>query len=71
VANPFDDTESAFRVLVNHQGHHSLWPDFASIPPGWTSKYGPASREACLKFVEENWHDMRISDLPRASRPSQ
>jgi MbtH protein len=35
MANPFDDNDGTFLVLVNAEGQHSLWPSFAPVPPGW------------------------------------
>ncbi|WP_413336585.1 MbtH family protein [Brevibacterium sp. GP-SGM9] len=56
--NPFDDTTGTFRVLVNDLQQHSLWPSFADVPAGWVLVFGPADRESCLEFVEENWTDI-------------
>lgn len=56
--NPFDDTTGTFRVLVNDLQQHSLWPSFADVPAGWVLVFGPANREDCLEFVEENWTDI-------------
>ncbi|WP_166827580.1 MbtH family protein [Brevibacterium limosum] len=56
--NPFDDATGTFRVLVNDLQQHSLWPSFADVPAGWVLVFGPASREDCLEFVEENWTDI-------------
>ncbi|MFE1083412.1 MULTISPECIES: MbtH family protein [Brevibacterium] len=56
--NPFDDTTGTFRVLVNDLQQHSLWPSFADVPAGWVLVFGPASRDDCLEFVEENWTDI-------------
>jgi MbtH protein len=59
VANPFDDQDAAFLVLVNAEGQHSLWPVFADPPEAWHVAFGPGDRGACLAFVEEHWTDMR------------
>ncbi len=56
--NPFDDATGTFRVLVNDLQQHSLWPSFADVPAGWVLVFGPADRESCLEFVEENWTDI-------------
>ncbi|MCD1287566.1 MULTISPECIES: MbtH family protein [unclassified Brevibacterium] len=56
--NPFDDATGTFRVLVNDLQQHSLWPSFADVPAGWVLVFGPADREDCLEFVEENWTDI-------------
>lgn len=60
--NPFDDEHGLFRVLVNEEQQHSLWPTFREVPAGWTVVHGGAegaSRESCLAYVEEHWTDLR------------
>lgn len=64
-ANPFDDPDGRYFVLVNDEGQHSLWPAFADIPQGWEVAYGEADRESCLDYVERNWTDMRPKSLIR------
>lgn len=66
MSSPFDDEDGVFRVLVNDEGQHSLWPEFAAVPAGWTVAYGPASRPECLSYVKENWTDMRPRSLAEA-----
>ena len=63
MTNPFDDKEGTFLVLVNHEDQHSLWPDFSPVPNGWTVRFGPESRQACLDYVEQSWVDMRPKSL--------
>ena len=57
--NPFDDPENTFRVLVNGEQQHSLWPDFAEVPAGWETAHGPADRAACVAWIEQHWTDLR------------
>jgi MbtH protein len=68
VTNPFDDEEGSFFVLVNREGQHSLWPEFATIPAGWDNVFGPNSRRSCLDYVEANWTDMRPNSLIEAMK---
>jgi MbtH protein len=63
VTNPFEDPEGRFHVLVNDEGQHSLWPSFADVPTGWTAKFGPDTRDACVAYVEEHWTDLRPLSL--------
>ncbi|ONI81175.1 MbtH family protein [Actinosynnema sp. ALI-1.44] len=63
MTNPFDDPDGTFKVLVNDEGQHSLWPEFADVPAGWTVVHGPDTRQACLDHVESNWTDMRPNSL--------
>ncbi len=63
MANPFDDVDGAFLVLINDEEQYSLWPSFALVPQGWTVKLGPDKRDACLQYIEQNWIDMRPKSL--------
>lgn len=65
-ANPFDDDNATFVVLVNDEDQHSLWPTFADTPVGWRVAFGEASRAECLQYVEENWSDIRPQSLIEA-----
>ncbi|MFF8711754.1 MbtH family protein [Streptomyces sp. NPDC015184] len=66
MTNPFDDEQASFRVLRNEEGQYSLWPEFAELPGGWTSVFGPQERSSCVAYVEEHWSDMRPLSLVRA-----
>ncbi|WP_327070392.1 MbtH family protein [Kitasatospora sp. NBC_01250] len=65
MANPFENDDAQYQVLVNDEGQHSLWPVAIEVPAGWTARFGPAAREACLAHVEEHWTDMRPLSLVR------
>ena len=70
MTNPFDDNDGVFLVLVNDEGQHSLWPQFAATPAGWAQMFGPETRQACLDYVEKNWTDMRPKSLIAAMEGS-
>ncbi|RZQ64699.1 MbtH family protein [Amycolatopsis suaedae] len=63
MSNPFDDADGTFLVLVNDEGQHSLWPEFAAVPAGWTTVFGPCPKQECLDYVEANWTDLRPRSL--------
>lgn len=63
MANPFDDPDGTFLVLVNDERQHSLWPGFAEVPDGWTVTFGPADRASCVDHVNTTWTDMRPRSL--------
>jgi MbtH protein len=67
MSNPFDNADGTFTVLVNDEGQHSLWPEFADVPAGWKVAHGPADRQSCLDYVEQNWTDMRPNSLVQGS----
>ncbi|MCX5402018.1 MbtH family protein [Streptomyces sp. NBC_00102] len=66
MSNPFDDQDGTFLVLVNDENQHSLWPQFADVPEGWTVTHGPDTHAACLAHVEQEWTDMRPRSLADA-----
>lgn len=63
MSNPFERTDIRYRVLVNHEGQHSLWPEVIDVPPGWRQVFGEDSREACLSYIEGAWPDIRPVSL--------
>ncbi len=65
MTNPFEDENAFYLVLWNDEQQHSLWPAAMSIPAGWSLRFGPESRTACVAFIEENWTDMRPASLVR------
>ncbi|ARF81721.1 MbtH family protein [Kitasatospora aureofaciens] len=66
MANPFEDADGTYLVLVNEENQHSLWPAFIDVPAGWTIAHGPDNRQACVDYVETNWTDMRPASLVAA-----
>jgi MbtH protein len=63
MANPFDNEDGSFFVLVNDENQHSLWPAFAEVPDGWRVVFGESARKDCIDYVEENWTDLRPQSL--------
>jgi MbtH protein len=66
MANPFEDADAEYAVLINDEGQYSLWPLFADVPAGWSTVLQGVSREECVKYIDENWTDMRPLSLQRA-----
>ncbi|MFE9426141.1 MbtH family protein [Kitasatospora sp. NPDC006697] len=66
MANPFENPDASYIVLVNDEGQHSLWPVFIEVPQGWRSVYGEAPRQDCLDYIEQNWTDLRPKSLIEA-----
>ena len=63
MTNPFEEENGSYLVLVNEEGQHSLWPEFAQVPDGWSVVFGPESRAGSLAYINENWTDMRPAGL--------
>jgi MbtH protein len=66
VSNPFDDEDGVFLVLRNEEDQYSLWPQRIDVPGGWQTVFGPDSREACLRYIDDTWTDMRPRSLVEA-----
>lgn len=66
MSNPFENPDGVYSVLVNDEGQHSLWPDFAEVPVSWRVAHGPGTRQSCLDHIEANWTDMRPNSLVRS-----
>ncbi|MGW9347756.1 MbtH family protein [Nocardiopsis flavescens] len=67
MTNPFDDPDGTYLVVVNDEDQHSLWPEFAPVPAGWTTVYGPATRDEALEYVDTHWTDLRPRSLREAT----
>ncbi len=63
MTNPFDDETGEFRVLVNHEGQHSLWPGSMAVPAGWTPVGPTGDRRTCLDWIDANWTDLRPASV--------
>jgi MbtH protein len=58
VADPFENADASYLVLVNQLGQHSLWPEAIDVPSGWQVVSGPGGRRECLDYVAANWSDI-------------
>ncbi|MEU2744113.1 MbtH family protein [Streptomyces sp. NPDC007095] len=63
MTNPFENPDAEYRVLMNSECQHSLWPVFVEVPAGWDVAFGPAPRNDCLAYIEDAWTDMRPKSL--------
>lgn len=63
-----DGTEDAslYKVVVNHEGHYSLWPIERDPPPGWKDGGKSGTRSECLIYIKEVWTDMKPLSLRMA-----
>jgi thioesterase domain-containing protein/uncharacterized protein YbdZ (MbtH family) len=50
---------AAWRVVVNHEGQHSIWPASQPAAPGWTIVGQSGTQDECLAFIKELWTDLR------------
>jgi amino acid adenylation domain-containing protein len=57
-----------YGVVVNGEGHHSIWPVDRAIPRGWTADGTVGLLEACLSHIAARWTDMRPASVRDAGR---
>jgi len=65
MANPFDNENGEFLVLINDECQYSLWPAFLDVPRGWKVVGPKGDRKVCLEYIEKTWTDMRPASLVR------
>lgn len=58
-------TDDRYRVLVDGEGRHALWPEGLTVPAGWRVAQEAADRAEALAHVEQHWADIR----PQGSAP--
>lgn len=68
MSTALDDQDDVFVVVVNHEDQHALWLPHSPVPNGWTLKFGPDKKAACLEYVKQNWTDMRPKSLVEATK---
>ncbi|WP_114653065.1 MbtH family protein [Polynucleobacter necessarius] len=57
-----------FKILINEENQHSLWPAQKIAPLGWTETGFTGSKAECVEFVDESWQDMRPKTLAMSSK---
>ena len=61
----FDDENTQFRVVYNHEEQYSIWPVERDVPLGWKEEGKFGSKQECLDHIEKVWTDMRPLSLRR------
>jgi uncharacterized protein YbdZ (MbtH family) len=56
--NNFSMDGDAFKVLVNDEGQHSIWPTGQPIPAGWRQVGPVGAKQDCLDWIKTNWSDI-------------
>ena len=52
MTDPFENENGDYKVLVNDEGQHSLWPSFREVPAGWSETGPKGARKECLEWIE-------------------
>ena len=61
VADRDDDSDpfKTYSVVINIEDQYSIWPQGRDVPAGWKEVGYSGPKDDCLKYIEENWTDMR------------
>ena len=62
----FDDENTIFKVVVNHEEQYSIWPKDRELPLGWNEEGTEGVKQVCLEQIEKIWTDMRPLSLRKA-----
>jgi MbtH protein len=54
-----------FKVVINHEEQYSIILAGETLQRGWRDVGKIGTQEACLKYIEEVWTDMKPSDRDR------
>jgi MbtH protein len=58
-----ENSEIQYIVVINHEEQYSIWPDFKTIPYGWSDAGFRGPKEVCLEHINTVWTDMRPLSL--------
>ncbi|MFD7713363.1 MbtH family protein [Streptomyces sp. NPDC059785] len=57
--------DRTYLVVLNDEEQYSIWAADRELPAGWRAEGTEASRQDCLKRIEEVWTDLRPASLRR------
>ncbi|CAN7721980.1 MbtH family NRPS accessory protein [Caballeronia sp. LjRoot29] len=60
------DENTTYNVVMNHEEQYSIWPDYKTLPAGWTSVGKTGKKDECLAYIDAVWTDMRPLSLRQA-----
>ena len=58
-----DNTQTLYKVVINHEEQYSIWPVDRENPLGWRDAGLQGTKETCLDYIKEFWTDMRPLSL--------
>lgn len=61
----FGDGQRTMKVVVNEVGQMSIWLAESAQPAGWYEVGFAGTKADCLRYIDENWHDLAPANLVR------
>jgi uncharacterized protein YbdZ (MbtH family) len=65
-----EEERTVYKVVVNDEGQHSIWPEHDGNPAGWKDAGKAGLKSECLAYVKEVWTDMRPLSLRKRMEES-
>lgn len=53
-----NDKVRTYKVVLNEEEQHSIWPDDREIPAGWHPSGFTGGKDECLRHIDEVWQDI-------------
>jgi MbtH protein len=64
-------SEPQYRVVLNDEEQHSIWPVERENPPGWRDEGFSGAKDECLEHIAEVWTDITPLSVRQALARSQ
>lgn len=61
----FVGRQNTMKVVVNDRGQMSIWLAESTPPAGWHEIGFTGAKADCLRYIDENWHDLAPDNLVR------
>lgn len=62
----YDDDDTEYKVVQNHEEQFSLWPSYKEPPSGWKEVGKSGSKQECLDYIQKVWTDTRSASIREA-----
>ncbi len=63
-----DEDSSTYTVVLNQEGHYSIWLADCPIPEGWSTIGKTGTKAECLAHIATVWPDMRPINFRQSPR---
>lgn len=63
--------DMVYKVVIDHEGQHSIWPADRESPLGWGDAGKSGSKQECLDYVKEVSAEGPPGDADETAGPEQ
>lgn len=65
------ETQDDYKVVVNDEDQHSIWPLHRTTPTGWREAGFSGAKDDCLTHIDEVWTDITPLSVRKALRATE